>query len=302
MSRWLSCGVLLLTGVVLSVFALPQLHGQAPPRSDATLVFETASVKPNQSRNCDRDGSFAGGRFAMTCSTLRELITVAYLRSNGRARFDTEIAGGPVWINFEHFDVVAKLPEGRGVGIDAGAVAVATPAMVSAINQMRIMLRALLAERFKLVAHNELRDFQVYGLQIDRSDGKLGPQLKKVDVDCLAQRGIAGGNGGPCGGFRMMGSGHVAAHAVTMPMLAGFLEAPAHRNVFDRTGLQGTFDVELQYTPDRPQLRGLDGAENDPTGVSVFTAVREQLGLKLESTKAPVDVLVIDHIERPTPD
>jgi uncharacterized protein (TIGR03435 family) len=134
---------------------------------------------------------------------------------------------------------------------------------------------------------------------MDRNDGKLGPQLKKVDVDCVAQRG---GGGAPCGGFRTMGPGHILGHGVTTSLLALFLEAPVSRRVFDRTALQGTFDVDLQYTPDRLQRAGPGAPATDPAGVSVFTAVREQLGLKLESTKGPVDVLVIDRAEKPTAD
>jgi uncharacterized protein (TIGR03435 family) len=292
--------VLLLTTAFMSVLALPRLHGQAPPRSDATLVFEAASVKPNQSRNCERDGSLAGGRFVMTCAALRELIVFAYPRQDGRLRFETEVTGGPSWINADHFDVVAKAPEGQGVGIDAGNTAVgATPAAeLSAIGRIRQMAQALLADRFKVTVHHELRDLAVYELRTDRKDGTPGPQLKKVDVDCVSQRG----SGRPCGGFRTIAPGHIVAHAVTMALFAQYLEMPVSRNIFDRSGLQGTFDVELQYTPDRLQLRGPEAPASDPAGVSVFTAVREQLGLKLESTKAPIDVLVIDNAEKPTPD
>lgn len=292
--------VLLLATAFMSVLAPPRLHGQVPPRSDATLVFEAASVKPNQSRNCERDGSLAGGRFVMTCATLRELIVFAYPRQDGRLRFETEITGGPSWINADHFDVVAKAPERQGVGIDAGSTGAgaATTADASAIVRIRQMVQALLADRFKLTVHHELRDLAVYELRMDRSDGTLGPQLKRVDVDCASQRGSR-----PfCGGFRTIGPGHIQAYAVSMSLFAQVLEMPVSRNTLDRTGLQGTFDLELQYIPDRLQLRGPEAPANDPTGVSIFTAVREQLGLKLESTKAPVDVLVIDNAGKPTPD
>ena len=289
----------LLTTVLTSLFLLARPHAQAARPSQAPPAFEAASVKPNQSPTCDRDGSLAGGRFVMTCATVRELLVVAYPRPDGRSRADTEIAGGPSWLNTDHFDVVAKVPEGQGVGIDSGETGAgrATSAQVSAINRIRTMLRPLLADRFKLAVHNESRDLPAYELRVDRNDGKLGPRLKKVDVDC-SQRG----NGGPCGGFQTLGPGHLVAHAVPLSLLAQFLEPPVSRNVIDRTGLQGPFDVELEYTPDRAPLRRPEAAATDPTGVSVFTAVREQLGLKLESTKAPVDVLVIDRAEKPTRD
>jgi len=211
--------------------------------SDATLVFEAASVKPNQSRNCERDGSLAGGRFVMTCAALRELIVFAYPRQDGRLRFETEITGGPSWINADHFDVVAKAPERQDVGIDAGSTGAgaATIADASAIVRIRQMAQALLADRFKLTVHHELRDLAVYELRMDRSDGALGPQLKRVDVDCASQRGSR-----PfCGGFRTIGPGHIQAYAVSMSLFAQVLEMPVSRNTLDGTGLQGTFDLEL---------------------------------------------------------
>ena len=240
----------------------------------------------------------------MTCSTLRELITLAYPRPNGRLRVEWEITGGPSWMNTDHFDVVAKAPEGSGVGIDVGnsGAGAATPAVLSAIDGIRMMERALLADRFKLTVHDERRDVPVYDLQLDRNDGRLGPQLKKVDVDCAAQRSRGNGSGAPCGGFRTLGPGHIQGHAVPISLLATFLELPVSRSVIESTGLQGNFDVELQYTPDRLQIRNPDAPAADPAGVSVFTALREQLGLKLESTRGSVDVLVIDHVEKPTPD
>jgi uncharacterized protein (TIGR03435 family) len=203
-------------------------------------------------------------------------------------------------MNAEHFDVVAKPPEGQGLGFDAGNTGggAATAAAVSGVDRIRAMERALLADRFKLSTHNERRDLDVYELRTDRNDGRFGPQLKKVDVDCASQRG----GGPPCGGFRTIGPGHIVGHAVAMSLFVQFLEMPVSRSVFDRTGLQGSFDVELQYTPDRLPLRGPEAPATDANGVSVFTALREQLGLKLESTKAPIDVLVIDRAEKPTPD
>lgn len=278
---------------VAGALCSPRIRAQAPS-------FEAASVKPNQSPTCDRGGSLAGGRFVMTCATLRELIVVAYPGQDGRSRFDTEITGGPSWLNADHFDVIAKAPAGQGVGIDAGktSAAAATPADVAAIGRIRQMVQPLLADRFRLTVHHELRELAAYELRVDRNDGKLGPQMKKVDADCAAQRG----NGRPCGGFRTVSPGHIVGHAVALPVFAQFLEMSVSRNVFDRTGLQGTFDVELQYAPDRLQIRRPEAPPIDPAGVSVFTAVREQLGLKLESAKASVDVLVIDRAEKPTPD
>ena len=255
----------------MRTIALALLFGfaQAP-------AFDTASVKPNPSRTCDRDGNLAGGRFVMTCSTLRDLIVFAYPRQDGRVRIDAEITGGPSWINSDRFDVIAKAPAGQGVGVDAANTSGggATPAVLSAIEGIRRMAQALLTDRFTLTAHHESRPLAAYELRIDRAPGR---QLKKVDATPR--------------GFQTLGPGHFVGNAVTLPMLAQFLEMSVSRNVFDRTGLQGTFNLELQYAP-----------ENDTNGVSIFTALKEQLGLKLDSVKAPIDVLVIDHADKPTPD
>jgi uncharacterized protein (TIGR03435 family) len=253
-------------------------------------VFEAVSVKPNHMRNCDRDGNLAGGRFVMTCSTLRELMVFAYTRQDGRVRSDDEFAGGPSWINVDHFDVVAKAPTGQGVGIDAGnsAAGAVTPANLAAIDRIRQMAQAMLVDRFKLSVRHELRNLDVYELRMDRNDRAAGPQLKRVDVDCVSQKR---GSGQLCGGFRMLGPGHIEGGAMTMLVLAQFLESSVNRNVLDRTALQGKFDLDLQYAP-----------PGDTTGVSIFTALKEQLGLKLESAKAPVDVLVIDRAEKPASD
>jgi len=294
MRRWRASCSLLVTAVLSCVVV-------ARPRAQAPFTFEAASVKPNQSRACDRDGTLAGARFVMTCSTLRELITFAYPREDGRLRFDADLAGGPSWINVDRFDVAAKIPAGAGLGIDAGNTGAGrvTSADLAAIERVRQMAQALLVDRFRLTVHNELRELAVYELRMNRADGRLGSQLKTVDVDCATQRGSSSA---PCGGFRMLGPGHIVGHGVTTSLLVQFLEAPSGRRVFDRTALHGTFDVELQYAPDRVQLRRPETPAAEPPGVSVFTAVREQLGLKLESTKASVDVLVIDRAEKPTPD
>jgi len=216
----------------------------------------------------------------MTCATLRELMIVGYPRNeSGRSRSDNEFAGGPSWQTADRFDVIAKVPDGRGTTFDTGATSAGalTASEVSAAVRIRQMLQPLLADRFKLAVHHEMRDLPVYELRMDRNDGKPGPGMKRV--------------GGTPAGFRTLAPGRFTGRAVTLPMLADFLEMSVSRPVIDRSGLQGTFDVEVQYA-----------APNDATGLSIFTALREQLGLKLESTRAPVDVLVIDHADKPTAD
>jgi uncharacterized protein (TIGR03435 family) len=181
------------------------------------------------------------------------------------------------------------------------------------------------------VLHHETRELPLYVLALARNDGRLGPQIKPSAVDCAAMRGArAGGPGpgpegrggntavgfGPSGpgdrpacGTRMM-PGNVSAGSITIPTLASILSTSTNRTIVDKTGLTGSYDLDLRWTPDQmPQ--GFGGAPPpgapglppiDPNGPSIFTAVQEQLGLKLESQKGPVDVLVIDKVEPPTPD
>jgi uncharacterized protein (TIGR03435 family) len=267
-----------------------------------------------------------GGRFTATGVTLRMLIGIAY--GTPQPLPNSQMLGGPKWIESDRFDVVAKAEGDVQPGPEARSS----------------MLRALLADRFKLAVHNESRELPIYALAKSRSDGKLGPQLSPATVDCAAlaaargrggapppgsadgagvpgrgpvARGGAIGPGGPgfdaagrpiCG--TMVGPATITAGGQTIAQLATLLSGRLGRPVVDRTGLTGTFDLTLTWTPDQiPQ--GQPGPPPpgapplppiDPNGPSIFTAVQEQLGLKLESAKGPVDVLVIDRAEHPTAD
>lgn len=169
--------------------------------------------------------------------------------------------------------------------------------MYSAI-RARMMLRTLLTERFTLAFHRETREVPIYALVVARADGKLGPQLLPSTLAECAERTPPNNTGSapiPCGGgFARVGD--LAGRAVAFPVLAANLSNAADRPVVDRTGLTGTFDWQLRWTPDPlPPTQPLDT-------VTLFTALQEQLGLRLDSTHGPVEVLVIDSVERPTPD
>ena len=166
------------------------------------------------------------------------------------------------------------------------------------------MMRNLLTDRFKLVVHREQREMPVYVLVTARADKTLGPRMRPVDVDCAAEvaRAMAARRGGapppsdpnkmPLCGMRTR-PGNVMARGTTLQQLTRNLSQFLGRAVVDRTGLNGTFDLDLEWSPEQTA---------DATGPSIFTAVQEQLSLKLESQRAPVDVLVIDRVERPSPD
>ncbi len=289
------------------------------PAAGAAPTFEVASVKQNTSGSgLVMLGMQPGGRYQATNVPLRFLIRNAFQIQ------DSQLVGAPGWVDSDRFDIIAKAdpsllgppPGGPGSG----------PAPV------QLMLRALLADRFKLAIHTETRELPVYALVLARKDGKLGPQLTPVSAECAstlaARRGgpPRGGPGGPdgrgpagppgppplpqpgekmpCGSSRL-GPGDFSSGGLAMPQLAQSLSQLVNRIVQDKTELTGTYEANLKWTPDQlPQGRDLPPGfpAIDPNGPSIYTAVQEQLGLKLDSQKAPVDVLVIDRVEHPTED
>jgi uncharacterized protein (TIGR03435 family) len=291
------------------VVSFPGIHGllraQGPAAQAGDPVFEVASVKANKSGdNRIGIGFQPGGRFRATNAPLRELISAGYGTPQPLPAF--QILGGPKWIESDRFDIVAK------------AAGDPQPGPNGAPPEMFLMLRSLLAERFQLTVHRETREVPIYTLVMARGDGKLGPQMHASATDCAAVMSAMRGRGGPpappAPGERMpcslrMFPGSLSGGASTIAQLANVLARFVSRTVVDQTGLAGAFDFDLHWTPDQmPQARGdpPPGAPPlpaiDPNGPSIFTAVQEQLGLKLESTTGPVDVLVIDRVEHPTED
>jgi uncharacterized protein (TIGR03435 family) len=261
------CGAVLLSG--LSWVALAAV--QAPIATSVDVAFEVASIKPNSSGATNSSTSGRAGSFTASNVTARDLIIYAY-----RLR-PFQFAGGPGWIGSDRFDIQARPPENA--------------------TDNRAMARALLRDRFKLVAHTETRQEQVYALVLARSDGRLGPALKASTQNCAASQP---GAASPCGintsvnntVGRMTGTGQSMEALVNA--LGGF---GLSRMVLDRSGLKGQFDFELRWTPDA--AAGQAQANDAP---SIFAALQEQLGLRLESQRGPVEFLVVDSIERPTPD
>jgi uncharacterized protein (TIGR03435 family) len=249
----------LLASAVLSAQQAP------PPGADESASFEVASVKPNTSRISNAlPPSRANGSYSASNVALKSLIANAY-----DVRI-FQIEGGPDWLTAERFDIIARGREG-------------TP------DRLRpAMLRTLLAERFKLVAHFETREQQVYALVLLRSDGRLGPELKPS----------APGSGSASGPFAAVGNGvaRINGNRVPMDIFAIVLTGSVfNQRVINRTGLSGEFDLDLRFTPELSSTTA-------PELPSIFTAVQEQLGLRLQSERAPVPVLVIDSVQRPTPD
>src|SRR5262245_21874663 len=267
---------------------------QGPPDGPA---FEVASVKPNKSGDARMMiGMQPGGRITMTNVPVRQLIRLAFRLQ------ESQIVGGPPWMGSDRFDIVAKAEGNPGP------------------DQQMLMVKSLLAERFRLQTHEESREQPIFALMLARTDRQLGPKLTPAAIDCQAGRGrgrMAGPppNGPPgrppsgAGGDRMqcgiqIGPGRFSAGGMPISQMATSLGPLVNRYVIDRTGLTGPYDIELEYTPEfRGDTGGAPSADRPPVdGTSIFTAIQEQLGLKLDAQRAPVPVLVIDRLEMPVPD
>jgi bla regulator protein BlaR1 len=273
-------------GANVMVLAAGLAFGQP---ATAPLTFEVASIKPSTGDDHRVGIQFMpGGGLRTTGTTLKFLITFAYdVR-------DFQISGGPGWINSERFDIMAKSEGGSSDSSAPDEMRNMTDEqMKTTVEKMRQKLQALLVDRFHITIHHETKEESVYALVI----GKNGSKLKESE----ATQGQ---------GRRMMrmGRGELNGEGVSLDMLVNNLSSQLGRPVIDRTGLKGNFDFKLQWTPDPGQTLGQFGGPPppgvdappppDPNGPSIFTAVQEQLGLRLESQKGPVDLIVIDRVEK----
>ena len=172
------------------------------------------------------------------------------------------------------------------------------------------MLRRLLADRFGFVVHTENREVATYALVLARRDDQLGPNLRRAATDCETIRAQAAQSGerDPCGFLTFANAlvtGRMSVRGMEIGAVTGILSVDTGRPVVDKTGLTGSFDWDITWTP-RAFLERPFNRERfptiDPDGLTIFTALQEQLGLKLESEDGPVEVLVIDSVERPNED
>jgi uncharacterized protein (TIGR03435 family) len=234
-------------------------------------AFEVATIK--RSASLDGGGSLftpPGAQLRGVNVDTRSLITFAY-RGDQRL-FNSQILNGPGWMESERFDITAKSNE---------ALAAAPAAEIS--RTMPLLVQSLLEDRFKLKLHRETRQLQRYVLSVAGKDGLPGPRMHRVSRDCAVDRTLCRIQTTP---------GHLTAGAMSMSNLVAFLGGNVERVVVDHSGLTGAFDIELDWSPEQTAI-------DQP---SLFSAVREQLGLSLGSERGPVGVIVIDHIERPTED
>ena len=269
--------------VVLAARPVP-LTAQAGPVLEPLRSFDVVSVKLNPSRTRTPMVWQPGGRFVMGLPIF-SLVSIGYGVPGYR------IEGLPEWARTAFFDIHAQA--GRQPDIE----------------ERPAYYRGLLVERFKLAAHVERREMDVYTLTLARSDGRLGPNLRRSDVNCevaieaARQRNLAGERPGPPGpGVRptcgaVGGAASLTGGAVQLTILTGMLGVALGRPVVDNTGLSGRFDIDFRAAP--PQAGpGIDGSPLAQLP-SVFTAVEDQLGLKLVQGRAAIEVLVIDRLEMP---
>ena len=264
-TRSVAASTLALTAMLLASSLTPRwiAFAQAPTRPS----FEVASIKPGDPNSHKvAMQRRPGGGFSTTNASLQMLIGLAY------GVRDHQIAGGPNWLDSAKFNIDAK---------PAGSSA-------SEPTDIRLMLRSLLKDRFRLTVHSETRQEQVYELAVSRGGSRLREAAATLHAD---RQGLT------------MDRGHLTGMAAPMSQLASVLSGQLERSVIDRTGLTGKYDFNLEWTPANPETGPADQTgeppSTDSSRPSIFTALQEQLGLKLQSTRGPVEIVVVDHVEKP---
>jgi uncharacterized protein (TIGR03435 family) len=267
--------------VVLATLAAVVAHSQEPSPPE----FEVASIKRNTS------GTFGSGPSVLPNGDVRFVNVSAkffIFRAYPVETTPPEVIGAPSWTDSERYDLIAK----------------GKPGATAAEQQQ--MWRALLADRMKLAAHYETRERPSYNLVLARSDRKLGTGLKPSTLDCTQSAQPASPPPGTdprtfalnrCHSFWIERDGTMLSGGVAITDLARMIAPTVGRPVIDQTGLEGLFAVSLRYQRIPPRADAPPSPDDPP---SVFTAVQEQLGLKLEPDKTQAQVLVIDRIERPS--
>jgi len=286
--------------IVFGLMNAPQGRAQSPAATSAPRpTFEVVSIKPDHGdphRVMIRMAP--GGRFSADNISVKMLLQEAY------GVKDSQISGAPGWLDSEQYDIEAK-PEDSSADQDGKL----SPEERHA--KLQMMLQSMLADRFKLALHHDTRELPIYALVV----AKNGPKFHESAVTAEDSAPSGPPPPGPPGaprmrrGIGMMGRGDLTVNGASLDMFANVLSRQLGRLVVDKTGLKGDYDFTLKWTPDEGEGRMFHGAGEPPrdaapppdaSGPTIFTALQEQLGLKLESQKGPVDTIVIDHVERPS--
>jgi uncharacterized protein (TIGR03435 family) len=296
MTKQFANRVLLAIAGITAVVA-PQGRAQSP-------TFEVVSIKPNhEASNRVMVRVTPGGRFEA------ENITVRFLLQDAYGVKDSQLVGAPGWVDSEHYNIEAKGEDSAGGDEPKGAQSKLDRDKQQA--KFRLMLQAMLADRFKLVLHHDTKELWEYALVAAKNGHKLKETTAPAFDPATAGPPPPPGSNAPMpkGSIRMTGRGDLTVTGVGIEQFADVLSRQLGQIVVDKTGLKGEYDFALKWTPDEGQGQMFRGAGDPPkdgapppesAGPSILTALQEQLGLKLESQKGPVDVIVIDHLEKPS--
>ena len=267
------------TGIALFAATIT-IRAQAPPAPlPSPLPYVASPIRKTVDDTTRRTG-FTETGFTMRGGTIRQIFQIAYPSEAG------DPIGAPDWLSTERFDLTVRF-EGTPTAEERQAI-----------------FQEIFATQLKLKVHREQRETPVYHMVVARSDGRLGRTMRELDVKCderlaAARRGepVAplppAANGAPGCDYKV-GNGTVMSGGMRLAQLAGTVKNPAGRLIVDKTGLTGFYEFTLEWAVGP---LGAGGAPNDRP--DIFTAFQEQLGLRLQPATAPVDVLVIDHVERP---
>jgi len=299
------CGLAALVALILAIMNAPSVKAQSKTQAQAsTPRFEVASIRPSSARNTGGSKSTEKGgggppsgidhnRFTET-GTLYGFILRAYgiriCRVGGLGTCPV-LSGGPTWLKQDRFEIRAKMPDNSPDYTFRQYLNGQTP-------QLQLMLQALLVERFNLKVHRENKQLPAYALVIGKNGSKLKKSgavemLQMPDGSSIENRGVM---------FRPVATNkermvQLVVKNQSVQQMADTFATFLGRPVLDRTGLKGDFDFTMEYETD-PDADNLPGSEL--VGPALFTALQEQAGLKMESTKGTVEVLVIDHAEKPS--
>jgi uncharacterized protein (TIGR03435 family) len=257
----------------------PQAPAPAPSPQASAPTYDVVSIKQNKSGSGSMSIGGEANSFKGTNLTLTDLLINSY---DIRAEL---IYGLPAWTRSARFDIYAKI-----VNPDMEQMHKLT------IEQRRAMLLAVLKDRFHLQAHLETKTLPVFDLTVAKGGPKFTGATGADTHAAMVKNGLT------TGGSMLVNNGELTANAVPLSSLTWSLSGEVGRTIIDKTGLTGKYDFELKWTPERAAASGADNGQTDDqnSASSLFTALQEQLGLKLQSSKGPVETLVVDHVEMPS--
>jgi len=288
----LTAVAVLLVAALYGIFHVETLRAQLlHPASEPLPSFEVATIRPSHADDTKLGFRMTPAEFKVQNASLTDLIRFAYM-----VKSTAQLPQEPRWINSDKFDIDAKIAESQ-----IEVMKKLTPD--HRFEQNRFMVQSLLSDRFGLKLSSQMKNLPVYALVV----AKGGPRLKEVGALSPPQPGPTPPPATTPGFAHMPtltgGRGELKAGAVSMHFFTDWVSRQpemADRVVIDATGLKGSYDFDLIWSPDDGHTPLLNGTPQESTGPSIFTAFQEQLGLKLESRKAPVEVLVIDQVEPPS--